>query len=229
MADADARGFARVAQSDTNTHVIRYESLFVDPLSEIAKVCRRLEVPFENEMIKGPGDPRTVTDREIPWKANALNEPSEASIGRCRTELTARQVNFLQSVGGDVAAAVRLSTYPRYHRAKLDLAMSSGDGSAPPDGCFADCQLPFLAKPGKAFPRSFAVASNFTPETPSPRQLETCESGVRRVTDEVYGNFWPRCLTSVLTGVPIGLLPFRGLSPRLRDRSKQRPNFGTAA
>jgi len=80
---------------------IRFETLLEECESELKRICRFLDEPFEPDMLPyDKGSDAGSADWQKPWKESALQPLDKARIGAFRQDLSPRQIAVVQRVIG---------------------------------------------------------------------------------------------------------------------------------
>jgi hypothetical protein len=82
-----------------NARFVRYEDVVTRPEHEFRGILDFLELPYEPAVVKGHGNREGVPERELAWKARALERISTERIGVFQHELSSAQVAILERLG----------------------------------------------------------------------------------------------------------------------------------
>ena len=86
----------------TRYRVVRYEDLVTEPEATVRSVCRFVDEPFDARMLAMEGAPRLLDQGgNSSYGRRAPGVIATDSIGRYRTVLAAREIEFAQHVAGD--------------------------------------------------------------------------------------------------------------------------------
>ena len=77
----------------------RYEDVVADPPGEFARILDFLGAPYEPAVAAGHGNRAGVPERELAWKARALQPITKERVGVFRRELTGEQIAILERMG----------------------------------------------------------------------------------------------------------------------------------
>jgi hypothetical protein len=83
-------------------YVVRYEDIVADPARELGAVLRFLGLPYEPAVAEGWGNREGIPERELPWKARALQPITAGRVGAFRRDLTDEQIGNLERLGRHV-------------------------------------------------------------------------------------------------------------------------------
>lgn len=78
----------------------RYEDIVANPHKELAALLDFLGLPYEPAVADGWGNREGVPERERPWKARALQKISTDRVGVFRHELSTKEIEKLERMGG---------------------------------------------------------------------------------------------------------------------------------
>jgi len=92
---------------------VRYEDLVSDPAGELRRVLEFLELDYEPQVAEGYGNREGIPERELLWKARALERISTDRVGLWRRELPPLVVKRLERLGAGALEDLgyRLSGY----------------------------------------------------------------------------------------------------------------------
>jgi hypothetical protein len=82
-----------------NTYFLRYEDAVTGPEREFRQVLDFLDLPYEPAVARGHGNREGVPERELAWKARALEKITPDRIGVFQHELDAAQIGILERLG----------------------------------------------------------------------------------------------------------------------------------
>jgi len=81
-------------------HHVRYEDLVAEPQRELAGILRFLGLDYEPPVAEGYGNREGIPERELAWKSRALDPIGAQRTGNWRRELSERQIQWLEHLGG---------------------------------------------------------------------------------------------------------------------------------
>jgi hypothetical protein len=64
-----------------NAHLLRYEDVVSAPEREFRQVLEFLDLPYERAVVEGYGNREGIPERELAWKARALERITTQRIG----------------------------------------------------------------------------------------------------------------------------------------------------
>jgi hypothetical protein len=79
---------------------VKYENLVTDPIREFKTIMNFLELRYLPNIVDGYGNREGVPERELGWKARALEKITSQRIGLWRTELPVKEIGVLERLGG---------------------------------------------------------------------------------------------------------------------------------
>jgi hypothetical protein len=81
-------------------HHVRYEDLVAEPQRELTGILRFLDLDYEPPVAEGYGNREGIPERELAWKSRALEPIRAERTGNWRRELSGRQIQWLEHLGG---------------------------------------------------------------------------------------------------------------------------------